>query len=232
VSVTAVDETNPPRGCGQQYAAADAENLHREISEERYAGEQDGDDPDLARIDAAKWSNRIVLQDRQGDAGHGQQHQSRPQFGPGDLLNEAVNRLAGRRDAGGGHCRRCSNAHIPDQRIGAQRKGEHGSDCGRRRVRARRPILLAAEQRNHRREGGKARAKDDSPSDARRAAVGCLRDRARDSAKQTGNCEGTDAGGAAAGLRRPPLPGALKSDHESDADRECRSSQQLIEFHL
>src|SRR5215813_4826680 len=64
VSVTAVDETNPPRGCGQQYAAADAENLHREISEERYAGEQDGDDPDLARIDAAEWSNRIVLQDR------------------------------------------------------------------------------------------------------------------------------------------------------------------------
>jgi hypothetical protein len=160
-----------PAGRGrEQQAAARAEIFYRRIAEEGDGGEHDGDDPDLARIDPAERPDRLIGQDGQRDKGHGQQHQSRSQFRPGDLLHPAVQLFARSKHARGGDCGPGGNPHVAEHRVGTQREGQHGSHRGGRGENAGGRVLGATEQGDDGGVDGERRAEHDPAAEARRAA--------------------------------------------------------------
>jgi hypothetical protein len=206
----------------QQQPAARAEIFHRHIAQERDGGENDGDDPDFPRVDAAERSDRLVGHEREPDERHREQHQPGAQLRPGDLFHPSVQLLAQRQQRCGGDRSGSGDPHVADDRIGGEREGQHAGDRGRGRVTAACPALLQREQREHGRVTCKSDGDDDAAARARSAAQR-HGERAGRAAEQPGDGEGADAGGAPSGLDVARPPATLEPDQEPNAERDGKS---------
>jgi hypothetical protein len=203
-----------------------AEILDGGVSDERHAGQHDGDDPDLPRIDPAERAHRIVGYDRQHDERHRQQHQSGAQLRPSDPLHPAMQVFTHGQEAGGRDARRCRHPQVPDRRIGAERERHHAGNRSRRGETFGLSIFVAEKYRHGSGIGSETEAEQET---GRVAGLPCQR--AEHAAQQAGDGKRADSGGATArtSLARPPAP--LQADQQADAERHAQASKKVLSVH-
>ncbi|MCZ7642320.1 MAG: hypothetical protein M5U33_05750 [Pseudorhodoplanes sp.] len=216
--VTAVEETSAPAAAAISTPRWNPEITDGRIAQERDAGENDRDDPDFARIDAAERTDRIARHHRQRDERHRKQHDDRAQLVLIDLAQPSMHRLAQRQQTGGGYGNRAGHRRRADQRIGPKRECQKAGDRGGRREGPSGPVLLNAEKRNDHRIAEKGQAQHEAAGNRTRSAQR-LRGGSGEAAEQAGDRERADPRRTAAGLFRPLFPSALKPDQQADPER-------------
>ena len=182
------------------------------------------------QIDPAERSDRFFRQDRQRDEGHRQQHQTRAQFRPGDLLHPAVQLLPQREQPRGGDRDPGGDPHVAEDRIGAERKGQHAGHRGGGGEAPGGRVLVAAEDGDDDAISGERRAEDDRPAEARGPAGG-LRQNGDQAAEQPRDCKSADARGATARPRPARAPAPLQPDQQADAEGKRKAGDQVLQVH-
>ena len=133
----------------------------------------------------------------------------------------------------GRHRHAGGNAHVAEQRISAERKGQHAGDCRRRGEISSGLVLVASEEGDDGAVCGERHAENDG--DARGASRLLFRQGLRQSSDHTAEearkRERADSRRAAARRRSAPAPAAFEPDQEADAEREGKAGNQLLEVH-
>ena len=140
-----------------------------------------------------------------------------------------MERFADGEQEGGRDGRGGGDPDVAEERVGAEREGQHAGDRGRGRDRLRRPVLVPAEGCDDGRICREGETEGDAPARVL-AAAQAVGDRAGDAAHEAGEGEGADAGGTAAVIGLAGAPAPLQADQESDAERE-RDPRKLVEVH-
>ena len=127
-TVTAVDETRPPAAAASSTPWLAPKILRCGVSEEGDRGEHDGDGPDLAQVDAAERTDRLVGDDRQRDERHRQEDEPGAQLLPGNLLEPPMQVLPHGQQSRGRHRSRSRDAQVAEDRVSAEREGCHAGN--------------------------------------------------------------------------------------------------------
>ena len=130
-------------------------------------------------------------------------------------------------------CRAGGNAHVAEQRISAERKGQHAGDCRRRREVSSGLVLVASEERDDGAVCGERHAENDGEARgaSRRLFRQGLRQRGDHAAEQARERERADSRRAAPWRCSAPAPAAFEPDQEADAERDGKAGNQLLKVH-
>ena len=179
LSVTAVDDTRPAGKPGKQHADRRPGEADRHVSRKRQRRDEDGQQPDLVRIDGKSRAELAIGQERQQDHGHRGEDQAGAQLLPRQPFHPFVQcglerEQQGRRDA---CC--CGGGLVAHHGERAEGERQHGRDdgCGAEGLLVHH--LAVAEDRDRRRECGERKGERDHAG-----LAGVQRKRTPDAAEQ------------------------------------------------